>query len=89
MKKSNPNIERYAALSAAFLGTAVAANAGVVYTDIDPDAAAITSMDTIDIDMNNDGIVDFQFRGISTSFSSTGTYPVSYTHLTLPTTSRV
>lgn len=70
MKTTTPNIERYAALSAAFLGTAVATNASVVYTDIDPDAAAITGTDVIDIDMNNDGIVDFQFRGTGTSFSS-------------------
>ena len=78
MKKTNPKIERYAALSAAFLGTAVAADAGVVYTDIDPDAFAITLTDTIDIDMNNDGIVDFQFRGLGTSFSSTGAYPFAF-----------
>jgi hypothetical protein len=68
-------LDKYAALTGAFLGSAAVAQAGVVYTDVDPDALAQNS--GVDIDFNADGIVDFRLNhgGFNSFFTS---YGVSY-----------
>lgn len=62
-------LERYAALSAAFLTSSTAVDAGVVYTDVDPDAIAMNS--AVFIDMNGDAVNDFNVNHIDTFSSAT------------------
>lgn len=70
MKKSLQNkLKSYSALAGAFAATSVA-HAQVVYTDVDPDVTANTSLSNIDIDLDNGGIVDFEVGLQSGSFSS-------------------
>ena len=66
------SLERYGAMTGAFLGVAGAAQAGVVYTDVDPDVNVNNGI--FDIDMNSDGIMDFQITQSSTSSTFTTTY---------------
>ncbi len=78
MSQNNPmnqlrgKLDKYAALTGAFLGSAAVANAGIVYTDLDPDQVADNN--DVDIDFNGDGIVDFQVRQSGSGFSSATTY---------------
>ena len=51
------SLERYGAMTGAFIGIASVAQAGVVYTDVDPDVTCIWS--GFDNDMNADDVIDF------------------------------
>lgn len=70
MKKNNFKLDRYAALAGAFLGTAAAADAAIVYTDVDPDVV-VSNADFL-IDMDSDGITDFRISQYGYSSSSYG-----------------
>ena len=59
----------YSSVAAGTVLVASQGNAAIVYTDVNPDDT-ITYNQTFDLDLNNDTIVDFQFRFISTSNSS-------------------
>jgi hypothetical protein len=85
MRKTPPNpslkrsLERYGAMTGAFLGVAGAAQAGVVYTDVDPDAVVNNGL--FEIDMNGDSIVDFTIThtGSFSTFTTTyGTYGFAF-----------
>jgi hypothetical protein len=72
----NPNstphskrLKRYTALTTAFLATAGTVQAGIVYTDLDPDEIAQNS--DVFVDMNDDGVWDFRVaQSGSSSFTS-------------------
>lgn len=61
-------LKHYTALTTAFLATAGAAQAGIVYTDLDPDQIASNS--DVFVDLNDDGVWDFRINQNGTSFSS-------------------
>jgi hypothetical protein len=69
------NLRSYSAFAAAFFASANAANSQVIYTDISPDQTFNSDGASYDLDLNNDGTFDFQFRQIifpgSTSSSAT------------------
>ena len=72
MKKTYAaKLKSYSAYAAAFFASANAADAQVVYTDISPDQTFNTDGASYDLDLNNDGTFDFQFRQIITPGATT------------------
>ncbi|MFT7589625.1 MAG: hypothetical protein ACI959_001845 [Limisphaerales bacterium] len=72
-------ISKYAAMAGAFLGTAAAAEAAIVYTDVDPDTVVDNSVFLID--MNADGITDFQVGQSGSSSTTYGTFAFNFASL--------
>ncbi len=72
MKKQHTlseKIKRYSLVTSSALATAFAANAQVVYTDVNPDYTGYGSLygDAFSVDLNNDGITDFTINARSTN----------------------
>ena len=64
-------LSNYSLFSSAFLLIGNTANAQIIYTDVDPDETAFT--DEVQIDMDNDGDVDFKLIFIAETFTSFST----------------
>ena len=68
MKKSTPLSERiksYSLLSSAIIAPALACEAQVIYTDVDPDFV-VEEYQPYLLDLNNDGITDFEIEYLYT-----------------------
>ncbi|MCW3086442.1 MAG: hypothetical protein JWP12_3808 [Bacteroidetes bacterium] len=73
MKKSLQNkLKSYSALAGA-VATAGVANAQIVYTDVNPDITVDSTSNSVDIDLDNGGIIDFTLglQSGTVSYSST------------------
>jgi len=70
-KDQAAKLSNYSIFSSAFLLLSNAANAQIIYTDVDPDETAFT--DEVQIDMDNDGDVDFKLIFIAETFTSFST----------------
>jgi len=66
-------LQQYALLSAAFLATHNAA-ADVVYTNLEPDIELIQFDTTAKVDVNNDGLDDFEFWNWNKQFATYNSY---------------
>jgi hypothetical protein len=82
-KKStfNARLKSYSAIAGTMVAAANTANAQVIYTDVSPDAVVATG-GTYDLDLNNDGTVDYQFGLVHGTNNSFG-LPVQYDLATL------
>lgn len=77
MRKENSTLSKklkqYSALAGTMLASTGLANAQVIYTDIDPDSVFAGSTpfpgDISLIDMNNDGIFDFEFKAFKSTYT--------------------
>ena len=69
----NPKIKKYLALAGGISSAVSAANAQVVYTDINPDFLLTGNFNTYNLDLNNDSISDFTFTNIDYYYNSTST----------------
>ena len=56
---ANEKIKNYSALAGAFLLGGISAEGAIVYTDVDPDETYTEHTDFYNLDLNNDGNVDF------------------------------
>jgi len=79
MKKQltlSEKLKRYSLLTAGTLASAAAADAQVVYTDVNPDYTGYGSYygDVFSIDLNNDGITDFTIIAMSYSGGDSNIY---------------
>ncbi len=76
MKKDSfaKKLAGYIAMSSAFLAAAKESEAQIIYTDINPDF--YDSNGYFSLDLNNDGVVDFQFNALTNIF----TYSTSYSY---------
>ena len=79
MKKENSTLlkklQQYSALAAPMLATAGLANAQIVYTDIVPDKTLNADGETYNLDLNNDGLVDYVFFTIvGATYTYAGVY---------------
>ncbi|MCE3279737.1 MAG: hypothetical protein K0S44_1928 [Bacteroidetes bacterium] len=72
----NSKLKSYSAIAGTMIATANSAEAQVVYTDVTPDAS-ITSGGTYDLDLNNDGTVDYEFS-LNTGTFTYGGLPIQY-----------
>jgi hypothetical protein len=63
-KKStfNKKLAAYTALAAAGIASMGAADAQVIYVDINPDVSITDGVDSLLLDLDNDGNIDFQFK---------------------------
>ena len=61
-------LSKYSLMSIAALG-GVNANADIIYTDVDPDETYTDSGDEYELDLNNDGKVDYTISNYSFSFT--------------------
>jgi hypothetical protein len=43
-------------------GQTITGNAKIIYTDVSPDSAILSTTDSFNLDLNNDGITDFVFK---------------------------
>lgn len=86
-KKYTKKLLSYSAVAGAFVAVGQTADAQVVYTNVEPDSVVsiFTGPGSMDIDLDNDGNVDFQIRHdvsysiyTSTSSSTTYTYFLAY-----------
>jgi len=77
-KKStlSTRLKSYSAIAGTIVAAANTAGAQVVYTDVSPDALVPTGS-TYDLDLNNDGTVDYQFA-VSHGTYMYGTFPIQY-----------
>ena len=81
MKKSSAlseKIKGYSILASAILGSGLASDAQVVYTNVEPDFYSDYFPDSYNIDLNNDGITDFVING-NFDAESSGSYSLSVT----------
>ncbi len=69
-KHSDPRLLHYAVSCGVFIAFTAEAQADVVYTNLDPDSVSTVGNDFF-IDINNDGIDDFQFSILSTAYYAT------------------
>ncbi len=82
MKKSLQNkLKSYSAL-AATVATAGAAHAQIIYTDVNPDITVDSTSNSVDIDLDNGGVIDFSLIQQS-GVTSAGSYAYNAV-LTLP-----
>ncbi len=58
-KRVTQKLAAYSALAAGALVATTGANAQIIYHDVDPDATFTNDGDSLDIDLNNDGVNDF------------------------------
>ena len=76
MEKNNTiesKIKRYSALAGGITAIAGAANAQIVHTDINPDTLITGNGAVYNLDVDNNGVIDFTFNTMSTSFTYPGT----------------
>src|SRR6187397_2379792 len=87
MKKDNSallkKLKQYSALAAPMLATAGFASGQVVYHDVVPDRIMTSDnpQDTMLVDLNNDGVLDFVFFAVSNfagAFKVVGVFPAGY-----------
>lgn len=64
-------LSKYNLMTAAALAS-MSANASIVYTDVDPDETFSQNLDQYDLDLNDDGVIDFTVLNYSYSFSFYG-----------------
>lgn len=66
MKKENSTLgkrlKQYSALTGSLLAIAGTSDAQIVYTDVNPDKVLSSVGDTMQLDLDNDGITDYVFR---------------------------
>jgi hypothetical protein len=67
------NLRSYSAFAAAFIASANTAIGQIVYTDISPDSTCNADGENYNLDLNNDGTFDFQFRQIFNAAGSSST----------------
>lgn len=72
MKKKllEKRLKSYSALAAGVLAAGGAANGQVVYTDVDPDSVADADGESYELDLNNDGTIDFTINRSRTTTAS-------------------
>jgi hypothetical protein len=70
-------LKSYSAVAGTIIAAANTADAQVVYTDIIPDSTVITDAGYYDLDLNNDGTFDFNFK-LTLYPGGTTSYAVSY-----------
>ncbi|MCC6385268.1 MAG: T9SS type A sorting domain-containing protein [Bacteroidia bacterium] len=74
MKESlRKKIKSYSAFVAVLLA-AKETDAQIIYTDVNPDKSLYDSNDHFNLDLNNDGVFDFRFKGGRGDFSTGGGY---------------
>ncbi len=88
MKKENSTLgkrlKQYSALTGSLLAIAGTSDAQIVYTDVNPDRVLSSVGDTMQLDLDNDGITDYVFRTIqyntnTASWYRAGLVPSPYT----------
>lgn len=66
---ANEKIKNYSALAGAFLLGGMSAQGAIVYTDVDPDETYNEHTDFYNLDLNNDGTVDFVIYIVDIAYS--------------------
>ncbi len=62
MKNLKNKLKKYAGIAAATIGGTTMANADIVHITVDPDSNLTNPLDSFNIDINQDGVDDFQFE---------------------------
>lgn len=70
-KLSNPKLRNYSLAAGALLAASTSVNAQIHYKDIDPDETLSGPIDSVDIDINEDGVFDYRFYKYSYVSTST------------------
>lgn len=72
---ANEKIKNYSALAGAFLLGGISAEGAIVYTDVDPDETYTEHADLYNLDLNNDGNVDFIVYVVDIAYSGVFSIP--------------
>lgn len=70
-KINNPKLKSYSLAAGALLAASTSVNAQIHYKDIDPDETLSGPIDSVDIDINEDGVFDYRFYKYSYVSTST------------------
>lgn len=68
-------LSNYKLMTVAVLGYAATGNAEIIYTDVDPDQTFTENGDSYELDLNNDGDIDFTINVTSSSFAGSSYIP--------------
>ncbi len=74
-KKNNLKeaLKKYSLMTGGLIGLTTVSNADIIYTNIDPDTTFNTDGGSFDLDLNNDGTVDFNINILTRSNTFNGT----------------